>query len=111
MIVESSEIVNNDQLHFGEGISIDQLWFRQVGGDLEVSLLGGDDRVRIAGWYEDVSRRVESFQTADGGQLLDGQVQALVDAMAGFSPPAPGETQLPAAYREALAPVLAANWQ
>jgi Ca2+-binding RTX toxin-like protein len=110
-IVESSEIGNNDQLHFGEGISIDQLWFRQVGGDLEVGVLGGDDRVRIAGWYEDVSRRVESFQTADGGRLLDGQVQALVDAMAGFSPPAPGETQLPTAYREGLAPVLAANWQ
>jgi hypothetical protein len=46
------------------------------------------------------------------GQLqLDTKVEALVQAMAAFSPPAAGQTTLPPAYQTALAPVLAANWQ
>jgi hypothetical protein len=34
-----------------------------------------------------------------------------VSAMAAFSPPAAGQTTLPANYQTALAPVIAANWQ
>jgi len=43
--------------------------------------------------------------------LLDSQVQNLVSAMAGFAPPAAGQTTLPANYASSLAPTLAANWQ
>jgi len=42
--------------------------------------------------------------------LLDLQVNNLVQAMAAFAPPAPGETTLPPSYQTALAPVIAANW-
>lgn len=38
------------------------------------------------------------------------QVNTLVQAMAAFAPPAPGETTLPPTYQTALAPVIAANW-
>jgi hypothetical protein len=31
--------------------------------------------------------------------------------MAAFAPPSAGQTTLPPAYQEALAPVIAANWQ
>lgn len=42
--------------------------------------------------------------------LLDSQVQGLVDAMAAFAPPAPGQTTLPANYQASLQPLIAANW-
>jgi hypothetical protein len=42
--------------------------------------------------------------------LLDAAVDALVDAMAAFSPPASGQTTLPTNYGKVLAPVIAANW-
>jgi hypothetical protein len=54
---------------------------------------------------------VEQFKTSDGKTLLDSQVQNLVSAMAGFAPPAAGQTTLSASYATALAPVIAANWQ
>jgi hypothetical protein len=38
-------------------------------------------------------------------------VQNLVDAMAAFAPPAPGQTTLPPEYASQLNPVIAANWQ
>jgi hypothetical protein len=46
----------------------------------------------------------------DGQLLLNTQVEVLVQAMAGFAPPAAGETMLPQNVQEALAPVIAANW-
>ncbi|MGV3680838.1 MAG: hypothetical protein ACO1PM_14115 [Acidovorax sp.] len=42
--------------------------------------------------------------------LTDTKAQALVDAMAAFSPPAAGQTTLSASYQAALNPVIAANW-
>jgi hypothetical protein len=54
---------------------------------------------------------VEIFELANGTRLPDSQVQNLVDAMAAFSPPAAGETTLPAGYQTNLSPVIAANWQ
>jgi hypothetical protein len=43
--------------------------------------------------------------------LLNSQVDALVSAMAAFSPPSAGQTSLPANYQSALNTVLAANWK
>jgi hypothetical protein len=43
--------------------------------------------------------------------LIDTQVQNLVQAMASFVPPAPGQTTLPQAYQNSLAPLLAADWR
>lgn len=55
--------------------------------------------------------KVERFETATGDLLLESQVQNLVNAMAAFTPPAPGQTTLPAEYAAQLNPVIAANWQ
>jgi hypothetical protein len=54
---------------------------------------------------------VEQFKTADNKVLLDSRVENLVQAMAAFAPPAAGQTSLPQNIQDALAPVLAANWQ
>jgi len=101
----------SDHLQFGAEIAHDQLWFRRVAADLEVSLIGTGDRATIASWYADPTYHVERFTTTEGKQLLDSQVDQLVSAMAAFAPPPAGQTTLPQDYRDALAPVLAASWQ
>jgi Ca2+-binding RTX toxin-like protein len=102
---------NTDVLSIGSGVTADQLWFRRVGADLEVSIIGAGDKTTISGWYSGSAYHVEQFKTADGQLLLDTQVDALVAAMASFAPPAAGQTVLPADYQTALNPVIAANWK
>ena len=101
---------NADILAFGPKTAIEQLWFRKVANDLEVSIIGTPDKVTVSNWYAGSAYHVEQFQTAGGKVLLDSQVQNLVQAMASFAPPASGQTTLTAAYQTTLAPVLAANW-
>ncbi len=100
---------NTDVAQFAADIAIDQLWFQKVGNNLEVSVIGSTDKFTLSNWYLGDQYQVEQFK-AGGKTLLDSQVQNLVQAMAGFAPPAAGQTTLPANYQSSLAPVLAANW-
>ncbi|WP_341908625.1 calcium-binding protein [Polaromonas sp. YR568] len=102
---------NTDLARFDVGIAADQLWFRQVGNNLEVRVIGSTDSFTVANWYLGSQYQVEQFKTSDGATLLDSQVQNLVQAMASFSPPAAGQTTLPIGYADALNPVIAANWR
>ncbi len=102
---------NTDVLQFMSGIASDQLWLQQAGNDLKVSIIGTGDSTTLSNWYLSNQYHVEQFKSGDGKTLLDSQVQNLVDAMAGFSPPTAGETTLSASYQATLQPVLAANWQ
>ncbi|MBK7060665.1 MAG: hypothetical protein IPH51_09250 [Rubrivivax sp.] len=99
-----------DILLLGGGVAANQLWLRRVGSDLEVSIIGGTDSATISNWYSGNAFHVEQFRTVDGKTLLDSKVDALVSTMAGFAPPAAGQTTLPAAYQTVLNPVIAANW-
>ncbi len=100
-----------DTALFDGDISAEQLWFRRVGSSLEVSVIGTTDKLSISGWYSGSVYRIEQFKAAGGGQtLLESQVQSLVDAMAGFAPPAMGQMQMSPAYANALNPTIAANW-
>lgn len=101
---------NTDVVAFGADVSTSQLWFQRVGDSLEVSIIGGDDKMTIQDWYLGDQHHVEQFKTSDGMVLLDSQVQNLVQAMASFSPPAAGQTSLPADYQSSLNTVIAANW-
>ena len=101
---------NTDIARFDAGIAADQLWFQHVGNNLEVSIIGTSDKFTLSNWYSGSANHVEQFKTSNGKTLLDSQVQSLVSAMAAFSPPAAGQTTLPANYATTLAPVIAANW-
>ncbi len=101
---------NVDVLSVGPGVATDQLWFRREGNDLEVSIIGTEDRATIANWYAGSANHLEKIQTSDGKVLLDNQVDALVSAMAAFAPPAAGQTTLPPDYRSSLSNVIATNW-
>lgn len=37
-----------DKVKFGSDIAADQVWFRQVGGNLEVSVIGTGDKITVA---------------------------------------------------------------
>ena len=102
---------NIDLAQFSAGIAVDQLWFRHIGNNLEASIIGTTDKLTLQNWYLGSAYHVEQFKTADGKTVLDSKVDLLVQAMAGFAPPAAGQTTLPPTYQTALAPVIAANWQ
>ncbi|ALR02920.1 calcium-binding protein [Xylella fastidiosa] len=102
---------NADVLSIGQGVSINQLWFQHVGNDLEVSIIGTGDQITISDWYSNAAYHVEQFKTSDGKVLRDNQVNALVSAMAGFAPPALGQTSLSTDYQKALNPLIAAHWK
>ena len=102
---------NLDIARFGADIAHDQLWFRKIGNDLETRIIGTSDRTLVKNWYNGDGNHIERFEAGDGRVLLDSQLDALVLAMADFTPPAAGQTTLPSNYHDALAPVLAANWQ
>jgi Ca2+-binding RTX toxin-like protein len=103
---------NTDIAQFLAGISVEQIWFQQVGNNLETSIIGTSDKLVVKDWYLGSANHVEQFKTTDGAKtLLDSNVQNLVNAMASFAPPAAGQTTLPSNYQTALAPVIAANWQ
>ena len=98
-----------------ENVRSDQLWFTHVGNDLELSVIGTQDHITLRNWYlgaqyPGAQYHMDKIKASDGKMLLDGQVQALVQAMASFAPPAAGQTTLSPEYATALAPVLAANW-
>ncbi|MCD8455313.1 calcium-binding protein [Xylella taiwanensis] len=102
---------NTDVVCIGPGVTTDQLWFRHVGADLEVSIMGTSDQITISNWYSDAAYHVEQFKTSDGKVLLDGEVNALVSAMAAFAPPALGHMSLSVDEQKALHPVIAAHWK
>jgi Ca2+-binding RTX toxin-like protein len=101
---------NTDVLQFLSGIAADQLWLRKVSNAMEVSIIGTTDKMTLSNWYLGTQYQVEQFKTSDGKTLLNSQVQNLVQAMAGFAPPAAGQTTLAQSYQNALQPTIAANW-
>lgn len=102
---------NTDVARFDASVATDQLWFTKSGNNLEVSIIGTSDKLTMTNWYLGNQYHVEQFKTSNGKTLLDSQVQNLVSAMAAFSPPAAGQTTLPANYATSLNTVIAANWQ
>jgi len=102
----------NDVVQFLSGVAADQIWFQKVGNNLEASIIGTSDKMVAKDWYLGTAYHVEQFKTADDTRtLLDSNVENLVNAMASFAPPAAGQTSLPTNYQDALAGVIAANWQ
>ncbi|MDE2094662.1 MAG: hemolysin-type calcium-binding protein, partial [Burkholderiales bacterium] len=101
---------NTDVMQFLSGVATDQIWFRKIGNDLEVSIIGTADKSTVQNWYLGSQYHVEQFKTSDGKTLLDSKVQDLVNAMASFTPPAVGQTTLPSNYQTTLLPIIAADW-
>jgi Ca2+-binding RTX toxin-like protein len=72
------------ELDFTTDISKSQIWLKQVGNDLIVSVMGTQDQVKISGWYSSSTSQVQDIKVA-GGWELDSGVTQLVQAMATYS--------------------------
>ncbi|MES2634685.1 MAG: putative Ig domain-containing protein [Pseudomonadota bacterium] len=94
-VIETAASTGMDIVSFGSDVAINQLWFQKDGIDLLVSIIGTTDAVRISSWYTTGGAPqllIEEFRTSDGDVLLEGNVQALVDAMASYAQPPLGQT-------------------
>ena len=111
VIIDSSTVAGEqDQLVFGSAISSEQLWLSQHGQDLVIAVIGTTDQVTIQDWFANPHSRIEHIKSG-GKTLSDSNVQNLVDAMAGLTPPALGETSLNPNDSAQLSAVITANWQ
>jgi hypothetical protein len=99
-----------DRLAVGAGVDDDQLWFRQDGNALDISILGTTDHLTIDGWYAAPTHQVQGITLADGKTLLAADVQQLVDAMAQFAAPDASQAAFTTQQNQVLQPLLAANW-
>ena len=107
----SASSTESDRVSLGAGISADQVWLERVGNNLRLTLYETGDKLTVQNWYSGATYRVRGFDLGNGKALLENQVDNLVSAMASFSPPAAGQTSLPANYQTTLDSVIAANWK
>ncbi len=108
-----SSATSLDIVQFMDAISANQLWLQKVGNDLDVSVIGTGDKVRVKDWYTTNgynANQVDAFKTQDGKSLLNANVNQLVQAMASFDPPPMGQTTLTSNYQNSLNNVIAASW-
>ena len=103
-------ISGNDSVAVSDGVSADQLWFSRDGNDLYLSVVGTDNYLDVQGWYTGTNSQLKTIELSNGQTLYRNDVQKLVDAMAAFAPPTASQTAYTQDERNALTPVLAANW-
>lgn len=110
-VINTGEGASGDRVQYGAEIDHDQLWFRMVDDDLEISVIGTEDRVTVDGWRDGAGNRLD-IQAGDGAVVTAARVANLISAMAAFAPPAMGATSLDSQDNDNQ-PVLAAiaeNW-
>ncbi|WP_433693665.1 hypothetical protein [Herbaspirillum seropedicae] len=99
------------KLAFGADIASDRLWFKHVGQDLNIAVLGSTEAVTLKDWYAGTPHQASDIVAGDGKRLSSYNVESLVQAMAAFNPPSAGLASFPPAQQQALRPVIAANWR
>ncbi|MET2988766.1 calcium-binding protein [Herbaspirillum seropedicae] len=103
---------NIDTIKFSDARQTN-LWFRQVGQDLQIDVLGTTDQVTVKDWYvggdSGTDNRIERIKTADGKTLYDSDVDRLVQAMASFAPPPATQTSWRDGQQEKGAVLLTVN--
>jgi Ca2+-binding RTX toxin-like protein len=110
VIIAYDTDADSDTLKLGAGVSADQLWFRQVNGDLDIGVVGTADHVTVRGWGGSADYQLDRIELADGSSAGVQDIANLVSAMSAFNPPTLGQTSLDQARAAALSPVLAASW-
>jgi len=77
------------ELDFAAGIRTDQLWFQRDGNDLSIAVMGSQDKVTVADWFNAGASQRQEIKTADGSSIGSSLAQ-LVQAMATYSAAHPG---------------------
>jgi Ca2+-binding RTX toxin-like protein len=110
-IDDTGPVSDMDSVTFGSGIDVNDLWFRQVGSDLAVDVLGTDDGILVSGWYASEAAQMDRFETSDGSVLVSSQVQQLVNAMAAFEPDDFGSSPLADDLPDSVRTTISASWE
>ncbi len=93
----------------GTGNDLNNILTGNSANNLNVRVIGTDDKFTFTGWHLGDQHHVEQFQTSDGQMRQDSQMDPMVSAMAAYAPPPMGQMTLPDNYATSLAPVLA-SW-
>ncbi len=109
-VVRDYSRYETDQVVFDDGLTMEDLWFSQVGNDLQITLVGTDDKLIIDDWYNGTYYRIDEFHAGDL-QLHRDQVDQLVNAMASFDVPEGVGAVVPEDVQQQLEPTLTATWQ
>jgi len=99
---------NSDLLKVG-GATSKQLWLTKSGSNLDIKILGTQDKVTVQDWFASSNNRVEKITAGDGKSLSASKVQALVNAMASFTPPADAAS-LPVNTPASVTKLIASSW-
>ncbi|MEN0108093.1 MAG: calcium-binding protein, partial [Pseudomonas sp.] len=92
-----------------EAVGPDQLWFQRNANNLDVSILGTQDKLTVTDWFTAPNQNF-TFETYEGEALDASRVNFLIEAMAAFAPPSSASSSLPPNYQAVLEPVIAASW-
>lgn len=110
-LIDNKDNLGNDILLLSTGITTEQVWLRQLGNDLEVSIIGTTNSSKVKGWYgADSANKIDSIELTDGHRLLANDVQALVEAMAVFTSPSSVQTVLTNEQKSILMPIISQSW-
>jgi Ca2+-binding RTX toxin-like protein len=113
-IVESGLLADSDQLVFASDVKSDDLWFRQDGNNLVISVLGTDDSVTVQNWFSGTGNVIEEIRAGDGKVLDHSEVQLLINAMSSFQPSSaahPFGIKADDSLPQQVATVYASTWQ
>ena len=103
-------LFNSDVLKIS-GAATNQLWFKRTGNDLEIDILGTQDKAFIQDWFVGSSNRVEKITAADSGKSLSvSKVNNLVNAMASFQIDPSASSTLPSNTPAAITKLVASSW-
>lgn len=103
--------ISDDLLKFDSTVSSKQLWFKQSNNDLDIQIIGTTDSIKISGWYNSSESQIETFKTGDNKSLSYNDVNQLVNAMAGMTPPPIGQLNLSTSDLNTLNPVFTSVWK
>lgn len=110
IIDTDSTLFNSDVLKIS-GVATNQLWFKRTGSDLEIDVLGTQDKVYVQDWFKSTTNRVEKITAADSGKsLTTTKVNNLVAAMSSFNFDPATSSTLPASTPAALTKLVASSW-
>jgi Ca2+-binding RTX toxin-like protein len=99
-----------ETLVFDDQFDVNNLWFTQNSNNLEIHLLGTNDKVRVYNWFE--SEQYELDQIQSGSSSIDNSgIEQLISSMAAFGAPSGGEISLSSEERGQVDSAIAAAWQ
>jgi Ca2+-binding RTX toxin-like protein len=101
---------NADLLKVGDAKS-NQLWLTRSGYNLDISIIGTADKVTVQDWFKGSANQVEKITAGgDNKSLSAAKVNALVNAMASFTPSAMSQSTLPANTPASITKLIATSW-